>query len=81
MRETYYNSGVWPPHAAECPQAPLNCEMTLSWAGGGADISPRYEAPQPKAKRPARRSPVRAFLESVNLVTFASLDRSKLAAS
>lgn len=34
---------------------------------------------QLRAKRPARRSPVRAFLESVNLVTSASLDRSKLA--
>lgn len=32
-----------------------------------------------RTKRPARRSPVRAFLESVNLVTSASLDRSKLA--
>lgn len=35
--------------------------------------------PQLRIKRPARRSPVRAFLESVNLVTSASLDRSKLA--
>lgn len=66
-------------HNRPLVRAKSNCDVvSIGWRRGPTDARERRPT-QLRIKRPARRSPVRAFLESVNLVTSASLDRSKLA--
>lgn len=67
-----------PQPAAYASEIELRCGFY--WVATWPHTAARERRPtQLRIKRPARRSPVRAFLESVNLVTSASLDRSKLA--